>query len=152
MTLEQGEAAVTRAWVLSAAGIALFLLSGLVPDILRELFARNPPKGEWAGILLSVLSLRYNSLYLFQPWMFPGVIGLPALIIIPLLTYCVYRRSRVASVRLLSIYVLVRVFMSIWLYVHPGFFVAIWMAVSLAWGFVFFQGARGTFLHHKGRT
>lgn len=140
MTSEQGETAVTRAWILSAAGIALFLLSNVVAAVLGELSALRKPKSGWS-----------EGLGLFQPWIFPGVFDLPGLIIASLLTYFVYRRSRIAAVLLLSVYVLIRAFAYIWLYVFSDLFIFIWLAVSLIWGYVFFQGARGTFAHHKGR-
>jgi hypothetical protein len=151
VTSEQGETAVTRAWILSAAGIALFLLSNVVAAVLGELSAISSPKSRWVEIFFSIATLRYQSLYLFQPWMFPGALDLPGLIIASLLTYFVYRRSRIAAVLLLSVYVLIRAFAYIWLYVFSDLFIFIWLAVSLIWGYVFFQGARGTFAHHKGR-
>jgi hypothetical protein len=120
----------------------------MVRSLLGEL-AGSPSKGGWAEILISIVTLKYHSLYLFPPWMFPGIIGLPALIIVPLLTYFGYRRSRVAAVLLLFFYVLIKAFMFIWLYVYSGLFVAIWVAISILWGYVFFQGVRGTFVHHK---
>lgn len=83
--------------------------------------------------------------------MFPGVLELPGLIIASVLTYFVYRRSRIAAVLLLSVYVLIRAFMYIWLYVFSDLFISIWIAVSLIWGYLFFQGTRGTFVHHKER-
>lgn len=151
MTPEQSERAVTRAWILSAAGIVLFLLSSVVAAIFGELSAFGSPKSRWVEILVSIFTLRHQSLYLFLPWMFPGVLDLPGLIVASLLTYFVYKRSRTAAVLLLSLYVLIKAFTYIWLYVFPNLFIAIWAVVSLLWGYVFLQGVRGTFVYHKGK-
>jgi len=135
---------------MSAAGIVLSLLSSVVAAIVGELSAFSSPKSRWVEILVSILTLRHQSLYLFLPWMFPGVLELPGLIVASLLTYFVYKRSRAAAVLLLSLYVLIKAFTYIWLYVFSDLFIAIWVAVSLLWGYVFLQGVRGTFVYHKG--
>lgn len=151
VTSEQSERAVTRAWILSAVGIALSLLSSVLAAILGKLPAFSPLKSGWVEILVSIVTLRYQSLYLFQPWMFPGILNLPGLIITSLLTYFVYRRSRAAAVLLLSLYTIIKAFTYIWLYVFSDLFIAIWVAVSLLWGYVFLQGVRGTLVIQRGK-
>jgi len=150
MSPEEGKRAVRRACILSGIGIALFLWFALAPALFEE-FGSHLRKGGWSDILESILTLRLYSLYLFQPWMFPGITGLPGLIIVPFLTYFVHRRNQVAAVLLLSLYLLLRVFIVLWLYPYPYSFIATWLVVSLAWGYLLFQGVRGTFAHHWNR-
>ncbi|MBZ5560181.1 MAG: hypothetical protein LAO77_23230 [Acidobacteriia bacterium] len=175
MTSEPGKGAITRAWVLSAAGIVLYLWTIWVPQLLYVVIPRflgiGPPAGR-IGDILFIASLRYYDVYLFPPWMFPCgfynepslpwmcSLDLPALIVVSLLTYFVYRRSRAASVLLLIAYVLSKALVfirldpgSIVLWVHPRAFGPVrflWQVVTGVWGYVFFQGARETLAVPRG--
>jgi hypothetical protein len=127
MDINQAGKNIRRAWILSAIAIPAFIVSF--------------PLGDRIGV----------NLYLFMPWLFPGALGLPLLLIVSILTFTVYRKSRIGAVLLFIVYVLNKAFAYVWLYIFPTAFIIVWLLISLIWGFIFLQGLRGTFAYHKLR-
>ncbi|MDI6801427.1 MAG: hypothetical protein QMD01_05165 [Thermodesulfovibrionales bacterium] len=125
MDINQAEKNIKRAWLLSAIAIPAFIASIYLSNIIKI------------------------NLYLFMPWLFPGIFMLPELVIVSVLTFMVRKKNRVAAVLLLGVYILDRGFTYLWLYVFGTVFIIIWLCVTLIWGLIFIQGIRGTFAYHR---
>jgi len=69
--------------------------------------------------------------------------------IVLVLTFMVYKKSRVGAILLFTVHVLERAFIFPWLYIFPAVYIIIWVCIALLSGFVFFQGIRGTFVYHR---
>jgi len=123
MDINQAEKKIRRAWILSAIAVPAFFVSLSIP----------------------------RNVHLFMPWLFPGAMGLPLLLIVSVLTYTVYRKSRIGAVSLFIVYVLNKAFTYVWLYIFSTAFIIVWLLISLIWGFIFLQGLRGTFAYHRLR-
>jgi hypothetical protein len=89
------------------------------------------------------------SFYLFMPWLFPGILMLPELAVVSVLTFMLYKKSRVAVVSLFVIFVLDRAFTYLWLHDFGRIFTIAWFCTSLLWCLIFVQGIRGAFAYHR---
>ena len=126
MNLNQAKRNITRAWLLSSIAVPLIFIAPLL------------------GKLLHV-----NTLHLFLPWLFPGVLKTPLLVVVLVLTFMVYRKSRAAALLLFVFYIADRFFV---MFFTLGYFDWIssiaWLCIAFLWGYVLAQGVRGTFAHH----
>lgn len=125
MDLKQAETSIKAAWLLSAIAIPAFIAAAILARFTEA------------------------NLHLFAPWLFPGILGLPELVIVIVLTVMVRKKNRLASILLLVVYVLDRGFTFLWLYVFDTVVRVIWLGVTLIWGLVFVQGIRGTYAYHR---
>ena len=125
MTLPQSEKHIRRAWLLSILSIPAY------------------------GVAILLGQLIHFDLHLLLPWLFPGRFGILEFGIVVILTYFLYRKKLAAAILLFVVYILDRGFTLIWLYVKEPLFIALWAALTLIWGAVFFMGIRGTVLHHR---
>ncbi len=124
MDLKQAEIKIKRAWLLSAIAI---------PGVFVSIFLSN---------------LTDISIYLLMPWLFPGILGLPELVMVTILTFMLHRKSRVAAVLLFLVFILDKGFTYIWLHHFSQTFIIIWLCITLIWGIIFVQGIMGTFVYH----
>ena len=120
MDINQANRNIMIAWVLSAVGHLL-----------------------WFVLLLVLPPVKFDP-HIFIPFGFSVITVLPLI-----LTYTVYRKSRVGAVLLFTIYVLDRLFLFPWLYLYSRAFIIIWLCIALLWAFIFVQGIRGTFAYHR---
>ncbi len=130
---------------------------------------RNITRAWLFSVIAIPASFVANNTRLFMPWdigwFMPWDIDLPAvsdfkfhasqaiqsvgsLLIILFLTFLAYKKSRAGAILLFILYVLNKAFTFIWLYIFSTAFIIIWLRISLLWGFIFFQGIRGTFAYH----
>jgi len=123
MNINQSSRNIRRAWILSTVAILVSFVSFLLGDIIK---------------VPQILIIPFCSGF-----------GLLASPIVLVLTFMVYRKSRVGAILLFTVHVLERVFTYIWLYVFSAVFIIIWVCIALVSGFIFFQGIRGTFAYHR---
>jgi hypothetical protein len=126
MDFNQAKRKIRRAWLISAIAIPAFY-----------------------GSLFLGRTIKLPFLHLFMPWQFPGVMELPVLLIVLFLTWMVYRKIRAGAVLLLIFYILNRAFTYMWLVHAPTDFMIVWWCFSVLWGFILFQGIRGTIAYHQ---
>ena len=125
MDIKQAERNIRIAWIVSAIFIPVPFLFHSLGKVIK------------------------SDLHLFMPWLFPGIIGLPELAIVSVLTFLVYRKSRIAALSLFVLYFLDRGFTYVFLYVFGTVFIIIWLCITVIWGLIFIQGIRGTFAYHR---
>jgi hypothetical protein len=123
MDINQSSRNIRRTWILSAIAILVSFVYFLFGDII------NVPQ---------ILMIPFCSGF--------GLLGSPIVLV---LTFMVYRKSRVGAILLFTAYVLERAFTYIWLYVFSAVFIIIYVCIALLSGFIFFQGIRGTFAYHR---
>jgi hypothetical protein len=133
VNIKQAEKNIRNTWLLSAIAIQAFI-----------------------AVSIGSLFLGYRHiiavLYSFMPWLIGGL-GLPMILIVLILTFMVYRKSRIGAILLFTVYVLDRaiaLFLVLYAYAYTPFTIA-WLIVSLLWGSIFVKGLRGTFVYHKLR-
>jgi hypothetical protein len=123
MDINQSSRNIRRAWILSATAILVSFVDFFFGDII------NVPQ---------ILMIPFSSAF-----------GLLASPIVLVLTFMVYRKSRVGAILLFTVNVLERAFTFILLHVFSAVFIIIWFCIALLSGFIFFQGIRGTFAYHQ---
>jgi hypothetical protein len=123
MDLQKAKRAMVVAWALSALGLVWRLSAG--------------------GLKL------FGEAHLIGFWLLPSALFLPELGLIIILTVLVAYHNRVASILLLALFVIDRMFTFIWLYIFPTTFILMWSGVTLVLGFFLVQGIRGTFAYHR---
>ena len=122
MDINQSSRNIRTAWILSAIAILVSFVSFLLGDIVDRIGSQN----------------------LMVP--FCSVLASPIVLV---LTFMVYRKSRVGAILLFTVHVLERAFLFPWLYVFSAVFIIIWVCIALLSGVIFFQGIRGTFAYHQ---
>ena len=102
-----------------------------------------PELGEAVGVKLA---------YLYVPWLFPGVLSAPGMLVVALLTAGLALKSRVAAVLLFVLFILSRFFVGVF---TLGYLTALsgvfWACVTLVWTYFFTAGIRGTLAFHRIR-
>jgi hypothetical protein len=104
-----------------------------------------PELGDAIGLKLA---------YLYMPWLFPGVLAAPGMLVVALLTAGLALNNRVAAVVLLVLFVISRFFVGVFTlgYLTP-FSAVLWVFITLVWMYLFVVGIRGTFaLHRAGHS
>ena len=133
MDLARAEKNISLGWMLSALTIVVSVIP-LVYLTIAEAVTGEPVEIQ---------------IHLFTPWLLPGILGMPILIVLALLTVSVWRRSRAGAVALLVLYVLGKVMTFPWLYGFSDALQAWWVVVAFLWVPVFIPGIRGTFAYHR---
>ena len=124
MDINQANKKIKRAWILSAIAILVSFLDFLLMGIIEV-----PPQ---------ITMIPFCSAF-----------GLLASPIILVLTFMVYRKSRVSAILLFTVNVLERAFTYLWLYVFSTVFIIIYICTAMLSAFIFFQGIRGALAYHQ---
>ena len=129
MTYEQANRSIRLTWVLSMVGIL-------------------------AAILLPYLNEVVDTGHLnsFIPWLFIGPPHFELLLQACLLTFMLYKKSRLGAILLLLVFLNDKVIMLISLHGFDTMYIVTWLLANLAYSLIFIQGIRGTFAYRHLTT
>jgi len=96
--------------------------------------------------------IRYNQ-HFFMPWLFPGNLGLPIIIIVVLLSIAVFNKSRTGAIVLIAFYIITKAISYLFFIAIDEWFDTVWQLIFLffflLWAYIFYQGVVGTYAYHK---
>jgi len=129
MTNKQANILIRITWILSAAGIMAAILIPYLNKVLDTGHLRN-----------------------YMPWLFPGLLHLSLLLQACLLTFMLYKKSRLGAILLLLVFLNDKLFMLISLHGFDTLYIVTWLFVNLLYSLVFIMGIWATFAHRHQAT
>lgn len=105
--------------------------------------------GIIAAFFLPYLNEIVNTGHLrnYMPWLFPGLLQLTLLIQACLLTFMLYKKSRLGAILLLFVFLNDKLFMLISLHGFGTLYIVTWLLTNLIYIIIFILATWGTFAH-----